>query len=199
MPRYRVTKKSKKKPNSQVLGMALMGVGLLIIAGLLVIVIPMLNSQPEDFSAEDFPSAVPVPVDFPAPDVTVTDINGQPVSLREYQGQVLLVNNWAIWCPPCRAEMPILEDYYRDHQKQNFTVIGIESGQESEDVQYHVDLYKLTFPVWLDLQQTSLRAFQNSSLPNSYVIDKDGQVRLAWTGAISRELLEKHVTPLLED
>jgi peroxiredoxin len=95
--------------------------------------------------------------------------------------------------------MPILEDYYRDHQKQNFTVIGIESGQESEDVQYHVDLYKLTFPVWLDLQQTSLRAFQNSSLPNSYVIDKDGQVRLAWTGAISREMLEKHVTPLLED
>lgn len=199
MPRYRVTKKSKKKSNGQILGMALMGSGFLIVAGLLVFVIPMLNSKPEEFTTEDYPSAIPVPVDFPAPEVNLTDINGQPVSLKDYRGQVVLVNNWAIWCPPCRAEMPVLQDYFRDHQKQNFTVIGIESGQESEDVQYHINLYKLTFPVWLDFQQASLRAFQNNSLPNSYVIDQDGQVRLAWTGAINRVMLEKHVTPLLED
>jgi hypothetical protein len=57
----------------------------------------------------------------------------------------------------------------------------------------------LTFPVWLDPQSRSLAAFKNDALPSSYVIDAQGVVRLAWTGAINQRMLEKYVTPLLED
>ena len=137
-------------------------------------------------------------VDYPAPKLSLKDLNGETVSLTDYAGQVVLVNNWAYWCPPCRAEMPILERYYQDHQAENFTIIGIESGGPAQTVQYYVDQYRLTFPVWLDPKIKAVAAFGNRSLPNSYVIDEEGQVRLAWTGPISRAMLEQFVTPLLE-
>jgi len=179
-----------------------MGFGFILVIGILILFLPAFNSTDkkiDDFSADDLPSAIPAPVDFQAPDVQATDIEGFSVSLKDYEGKVILVNNWAIWCPPCRAEMPILQAYYENHKDQNFTIIGIEAGQKAEDVQYHIDLYGLTFPVWLDFKQASIRAFQNGSLPNSYVIDGGGQVRYTWTGAINRKTLEQYITPLLEE
>ena len=62
-----------------------------------------------------------------------------------------------------------------------------------------VESYALTFPVWPDPDKQSLTAFRNSGLPNSYLIDRVGIVRLAWTGAISQSVLEKYVTPIIEE
>jgi peroxiredoxin len=145
-----------------------------------------------------YESSVPLAVDYPAPKLSLVDLDGEDVSLADYAGQVVLVNNWAYWCPPCRAELPILEGYYQDHREKKFAIVGIESGSPAQTVQYYVDQYKLTFPIWLDPKIKAVAAFGNRSLPNSYVIDADGQVRLAWTGPISREMLEQYVTPLLE-
>jgi peroxiredoxin len=66
-------------------------------------------------------------------------------------------------------------------------------------VQEFIETYGLTFAVWLDPQEKAMQAFRNDYLPSSYVLDKTGAVRLTWTGAISREMLEKYVTPLLEE
>jgi peroxiredoxin len=124
---------------------------------------------------------------------------GNPVSLSQFSGQVMLVNNWAIWCPPCKAEMPVLQTYYDDHKERGFTIIAIEAGEPVADVQAFTKQYGLTFPVWPDPSTKALVAFRNSSLPSSYVIDRSGQVRYTWTGAISRDMLEKYVTPLMEE
>jgi peroxiredoxin len=145
-----------------------------------------------------FESATPLAVDYPAPKVELKDLEGKPVFLDDYAGQVVLVNNWAYWCPPCRAELPILEGYYQDHRAQNFAILGIESGGSARSVSDYVAQYELTYPIWLDPKIKAVAAFGNRSLPNSYVIDGDGRVRLAWTGPISREMLEQYVTPLLE-
>lgn len=144
-------------------------------------------------------ATVPAEVDYAAPSLTLFDLTGTEHSLVDYQGQVVLVNLWATWCPPCRAEMPTLEAYFQDHRKEGFTLIGIEAGDARDEVAEFVAQYDLSFPVWLDPQSDSLRGFYNASLPNSYVIDRQGTVVLGWTGAISREMLEKHVTPLLEN
>jgi peroxiredoxin len=95
--------------------------------------------------------------------------------------------------------MPVLKAYFEDHRRQQFTVIGIEAGEPFSEVADFVRDYALTFPVWPDPAQKALDAFHNDALPSTYVIDKTGKVRLAWTGAISREMLEKYVTPLLEE
>jgi cytochrome c biogenesis protein CcmG, thiol:disulfide interchange protein DsbE len=144
-------------------------------------------------------SVVPVKVEYQAPELVLSDLDGQPVSLEDLRGSIVLVNNWATWCPPCKAEMPTLQAYYSQYQDQGFVLVAINAGDPAQDVQDFVREYKLTFPVWLDPQNAALQAFKNDALPSSYVIDRQGMIRLAWTGAISQAMLEKYVTPLLEE
>jgi thiol-disulfide isomerase/thioredoxin len=174
------------------------GLGLMVLGVVSLVYLAGTKAEPL-VTEEAWVSVVPEAVSFSAPELNLTDIAGNPVSLSKTIGQVVLVNNWAFWCPPCRAELPELQAYYDAHKSQGFMVIGIEAGDEKVDVLYHVKLFKLTYPIWLDLKQDSLRAFQNDSLPNSYVIDKTGTVRLTWVGVIDRAMLEKYVTPLLEE
>jgi cytochrome c biogenesis protein CcmG, thiol:disulfide interchange protein DsbE len=155
------------------------------------------NQNPPNVQAQEI-SAVPQKVEYPAPQLALTDMEGNQVSLENLRDKVVLVNNWATWCPPCRAEMPTLEAYYQAHKDNDFTLVAVDSGEPAEVVARFVEEYSLTFPIWLDPGAKALRAFRNNSLPSSYVIDREGVIRLAWTGAISREMLEKHVTPLLE-
>jgi len=178
--------------------LVLIGLGLILLAGLTWILLPKTNDEVGAGSQDDsFDSVSPIAVDYPAPALSLVGLDGEPVSLDDHLGQVVLVNNWAIWCPPCKAEMPVLQDYFESYRRQGFTIIGIESGEPIADVVAFVEQYGLSFPVWPDQSQKALVAFQNGSLPSSYVIDRQGQVRFAWTGAINREMLEKFVTPLI--
>jgi len=140
----------------------------------------------------------PARVDYPAPQLQLADLQGNAVSLAGYRGRVVLVNNWATWCPPCQAEMPELQAYYASHADQGFVLVGVEAGEPAGQVAAFVRQYALTFPVWLDPQSSALAAFQNWSIPSSYVIDRTGTVRLVWAGPVDRSTLEKYLTPLLE-
>lgn len=144
-------------------------------------------------------SVVPVQVNYPAPELALQNLNGNTESLADYRSKVVLVNNWATWCPPCKAEMPVLEAYYENHADEGFMIIAVEAGDPKETVSQFAQSYGLQFQVWLDPNGAALRAFGNGSLPNSYVIDRAGTVRLAWTGEINRAMLEKYVTPLLSE
>jgi peroxiredoxin len=178
------------------------GAGLLVLG---IVAILLLASPDQTGSSNNEPvageelSVIPAPVNFTAPEITLKDLDGVQASLTDFKGQVVLVNNWATWCPPCKAEMPTLQAYYEEHKEEDFVLIGIEAGEPTEEVANFVEDYKLTFPIWLDPQNKALSAFRNQSLPSSYVIDRDGVVRLAWVGAISKSILEKYVTPMLED
>ena len=141
----------------------------------------------------------PTTTNFSGPQLALSDLNGKPVAIQDYRGQVILVNNWATWCPPCRTEMPELQAYYTAHAAEGFVVVAIESGDPADQVASFVQEYGLTFPVWLDPQSKSQGIFKNWDLPSSYVIDRDGIVRLSWTGGINQPTLEQYVTPLLEE
>lgn len=144
-------------------------------------------------------SAVPVSVNYQAPRLALTDLDDRAVSLEEHRGQVILVNNWATWCPPCREEMPALQAFYERHAADGFTIIAIEAGEPVDEVAAFARQMGLTFIIWPDAGQESLKAFGNLALPNSYVIDRQGIVRLAWNGAITLEMLEKTVAPLIAE
>ena len=175
--------------------MLLMGTGLLILG--IVVLLILHNSGDSINNQTDF-SVTPLKMDFPAPDLQLHDLQSQPVSLVDYRDQVVLVNNWATWCPPCRAEMPTLNDYYQAHRQQNFVMVGIESGESIDEVANFVNKLELSFIIWLDPNGSALDAFHNNALPSSYVIDPQGTVVLGWTGPISRSQLEKYVTPLFK-
>ena len=183
------------RQNSQVFSLVLIGAGLILFGILGFLLLPRDGGQAPSQEA----SAIPAPVDFPAPELTLSDLDGKEVSLSDYRGQVVLVNNWATWCPPCKAEMPVLQAFYEAHQDQGFVIIAIEAGDAERAVAQFAKDHKLSFPVWPDTNTMALTAFRNLSLPSSYVIDREGQVRLAWTGAVNRETLEKYVTPMIEE
>jgi peroxiredoxin len=166
---------------------------------LLGIAVVILTTPISDGRTAHLSSVVPLEVNFSAPELSLQNINGQSESLADYRGSVVLVNNWATWCPPCKAEMPTLAAYHNKHASEGFTVIAIEAGDPVESVSQFATDYNLKFPVWLDPDGASLRAFGNGTLPNSYVIDRSGTVRYAWTGEVSRDMLEKFVTPLLAE
>ena len=187
----------KQAGPGQALPLVLIGSGLILIGIMALVLLPKPQATAQKSSSTVY--AIPVAVSFPAPEIHLSDLQGQSVTLSDHGGKVILVNNWATWCPPCKAEMPTLEGYYQDHQSQGFTIIAIEAGEPPEEVAEFARQYGLTFPVWPDPGLRALASFRNDALPSSYVIDRDGQVRLAWSGPISRELLEKFVTPLLEE
>lgn len=171
-----------------VLGSFLIGIAILSLA-----------SQNGQGQAADLSSVVPMKVNFAAPDLSLENINGETESLADYRDLVVLVNNWATWCPPCKAEMPTLAAYYNEHTSEGFMIIAIEAGDPVQGVSQFAESYGLKFAVWLDPNGASLRAFGNGNLPNSYVVDHSGTVRYAWTGEISRAMLERYVTPLLTE
>jgi peroxiredoxin len=170
-------------------GIFLLGAGL----------IPLLVNAQQKTLDSAAPILPPVTSSYPAPQLALTDLQGKPVSIEDYRGQVILVNNWATWCPPCKTEMPELQAYYTAHTTEGFVVVAIESGEPADQVTFFGQEYRMSFPIWLDPQSTALEIFQNWNLPNSYVIDRDGIVRLSWTGGINQLTLEQYVTPLLEE
>jgi peroxiredoxin len=139
-------------------------------------------------------------VSYAAPELTLTDTQGNSRSLTEYRGQVVLVNLWATWCEPCKQEMPALQAFYNMHRDQGFVVIAINDGDPKADVLQFLQDHELTFPVWLDPTYIATdQAFKTLGLPSSFVIDRDGTIRLQWVGGISRKMLDQHVSPLITE
>jgi peroxiredoxin len=183
----------KNSGKAQSLFLLVIGLGLVLAAVAAFLAIPKAQAEVQQVSS----AAKPVVVDYPAPEVRITDLTNTPVALSDFLGQVVLYNAWATWCPPCKEEMPTLEAYYEDHQQDGFVVVAIEDGEPVAEVADFVMSYGLTFPVWPDLKWVATTAFKTDVLPSSFVIDRTGRVRLAWTGPISRAALEKFVTPII--
>ncbi len=172
---------------------------ILISLGIILIAVSTYLILREDTPRTNF-STVPVKVNYDAPELTLTDIQGVEHSISDYRGHVVLVNLWATWCIPCREEMPALQSFYDNNKDEGFTVIAINDGDPLADVAKFAKDYDLTFPIWLDPTYIATEeAFKTMNLPSSFVIDRDGIVQLLWVGGISRAMLEEHVTPLITE
>ena len=173
--------------------MLLIGTGLVSIGIMFILLLNKPAASTQDFSA------VPVKVDFAAPELTLKDLSGKSVSLKDYLGSVVLVNLWATWCPPCREEMPTLQSFYEKYKADGFVLIAINQEETGNVVEPFVKEFGLTFPVWLDIDYQAQREFNTMNLPSSYVIDRNGRVRLMWIGGISKKNLEKYVPDLIDE
>jgi cytochrome c biogenesis protein CcmG, thiol:disulfide interchange protein DsbE len=185
----------QRNRSNQSLLLLIIGGGLVLAAAAAFLAIP--GAQVNVEAAKN--AVVPVSVNFPAPVVRLIDLQNRAVAFSDYKGQVILYNAWATWCSPCKAEMPTLEAYYRAYQQDGLVVIAVEDGDPVSEVAAYVKKMGLSFLVWPDLKWVASEAFGINVLPTSYVIDRSGNARLRWTGAISRDMLEKYVTPLLKE
>ncbi len=189
----------RKNNDNHIRLMFVLGAGLILVGIAAILLLPGNQSSTSAPQAGNL-STIPMAVNYPAPDLSLQNaVNGKHESLTDYRDKVVLVNNWATWCPPCKAEIPTLEAYYKAHAINGFMIVGIEAGESQADVSKFVQEHEMTYPVWFDLKTAALDAFKNQNLPSSYVIDRKGVIRLAWVGEISQAMLEKYVTPLLTE
>ncbi len=132
-----------------------------------------------------------------AADFTLPGLSGE-ISLADFRGKYVLVNFWASWCPPCKAEMPDLYAYHRQYQARGFTLLGVNVGEDAGTVRAFLSAYGFDFPVALDLTGAVYNRYGGDGLPSSFLIGPDGTLVKAWRpGAITRAMLDRDVTPLL--
>ncbi len=196
--RRRSNKKDLKKKTIPPIGMIVIGIGVVLIGVAALFTLPKSDASAGANTGADEYSSIPASVEYDAPELELANLAGESESLADYEGQVVLVNLWATWCPPCKAELPVLQQYYEDHVEEGFVIIGIDFGESAAVVDAFVGTANLTYPIWIDEDSESGMAFNSFSLPSSFVIDRDGVVRLAWTGAITRSVLEEYVTPVIQ-
>jgi cytochrome c biogenesis protein CcmG/thiol:disulfide interchange protein DsbE len=118
-------------------------------------------------------------------------------SLADYRGRWVLVNLWASWCIPCRAEAPALEAFQREHGGPRFTVLGIDSRDLSGDGSDFVDEFGLTYPQLRDGDGDAAHDYGTTGVPENYLVDPRGIVQLHVPGPVSEENLNEEVAPLL--
>ncbi len=198
MPPQPPTVHPARRPRREISPWAIiLGSGLLIVAGLVVITLTRRPAPPTRGPAY-FPTATPAV--SPAPlrtEFTLPGLEGD-VALADFRGQYVLVNFWATWCPPCRAEMPALNDYHRANRDRGFSVGAVNVGEDPATVEAFVRTYRVDFPVALDASSAVFAQYRRSTLPSSFLIGPDGTLVKAWPpGALTRAMLERDVTPLL--
>ena len=145
---------------------------------------------------------IPAPrADFLAPDFTLETMGGETVKLSDLRGQAVVVNLWATWCPPCKAEMPALQKVYEEYKSRGLVILAINSTAQ-DDVQAipaFIAEYGLTFPVLLDVNNEAGRLYQLRSLPSTFFIRRDGTIsEVVIGGPMAEALLRTRVEEILK-
>ena len=134
-----------------------------------------------------------------APELAVRDLKGRVIRLSDYKGKVVLLNFWATWCPPCRAEMPDLVKMQREYGKRGLQVIGITyPPQTIREVRQFTRKLRVNYPVALGTKETKSLFDQTETLPLTIVIDREGNIRDRIEGILLPKEFEQKIKPLLQ-
>lgn len=181
-------------------------VSALIIGTLIFIMVKNTVNDPSELEADSVmlgEAATPADGDLaqysPAPDFTLDTLAGEAVTLSELKGKKVILNFWATWCPPCKAEMPHMQNYYSKlTPEDNVELIAVNvTGSEKlgvEEVQNFVSSYKLDFPIPLDPVSKVTAQYGVFSMPTTYMIDTEGRIAQKIVGPLD----EKMITELVD-
>src|SRR5699024_6456080 len=114
-----------------------------------------------------------------APDFELETIDGEEVKLSDYSGQKVLLNFWATWCPPCRAEMPDMQKYHEEKAGDEVVILGVNlTSQENSmtGIEEFLDEYDISFTIVSDKTETTAHIYDAFSLPTSYLVNTDGSI-----------------------
>ena len=135
-----------------------------------------------------------------APEISLPPLEGgDERSLDDWRGEVVVLNYWASWCEPCKAESPLLERWHQKISKRNGTVLGIDVLDVTSDAQGFIDKFGLTYPHLRDNDGETMEKFGVIAYPETFVIDREGRVAAIRRGPVDEEFMRTSVEPLLDE
>jgi cytochrome c biogenesis protein CcmG/thiol:disulfide interchange protein DsbE len=152
----------------------------------------------------------PIGVGSEAPNFTAVDLDGNPVRFADLEGEVVLLNIWATWCPPCREEMPSMQRLHERLGPEGLKIVAVSIdaplgvfdrvGQVGGDVKAFADELGLTFAIWHDPTGAVQRTYRGTAVPESFLIDRNGLIQKKHPGALEwdSDAMVDLVTRLLE-
>ena len=132
-----------------------------------------------------------------APDFSLETLEGEKVSLSDYRGQIVLLNFWATWCAPCRAEIPAIEAILEARQDQPFVVLGVNYQESSGQVRAFAEELGMTYPILLDETGKVMQTYRAPGLPMSIVLDEQGVIQHRHPGLLTESQLQGYLAELL--
>lgn len=147
------------------------------------------TSQVEEATEEDID--IGLKVGNQAPNFTLRTLDGEEVSLSDFKGERVMVNFWATWCAPCRAEIPDMNEFYEDTDIRVLAVNVTQTEDNIEQVEKFAERYEMVFPVLLDEENSAANTYQIQPIPTSYMIDSEGIIQFEALGAMNYDLMVK--------
>ncbi len=133
-------------------------------------------------------------VGSPAPDFQLRNLDGQAVSLSDFQGKPILINFWATWCPPCREEMPYLQQAYEEWTGKGLILLAIDIAESPATVRDFLQANKLSLPVLLDTNKDVSQKYGIVAIPTTFFVDKDSIIREKVVGAFAgKQDIDNHL------
>lgn len=139
---------------------------------------------------------------FLAPEFQLENDRGEQVSISDLKGKTIIINFWASWCPPCRAEMPALERVYQDYSNRELVILGVNATNQDnlENIQTFLQGNNISFPILFDEDGIVNHLYKISALPTTFFIDSNGIIQdVVIGGPMSEALLRARVEKLLGD
>lgn len=128
-----------------------------------------------------------------APNFVLTDMEGKEHKLSDYKGQGVFLNFWGTYCKPCEYEMPYMESQYQTYKDKGVEILAVNVGESEYSVNEYAAKHNLTFPIMIDKGREVENAYRVDILPVTFLIDKEGTVIDIITGALTEEIIQKHM------
>lgn len=132
-------------------------------------------------------------------DFTLSDLQGKKYSLSSFKGNVILLNFWATWCPPCRYEIPILDKIQKEYKDKKFKIIAVSLDADTKALESFLKNNKVSFLVLSDKNGTVGYAYSVLAIPTSFLIDKDFIIRKIYIGILSEREFKKDLEKWLKN
>lgn len=130
------------------------------------------------------------------PDFTLTTLDGQTVTLSDLKGKKVMLNFWATWCPPCKAEMPHMQSYYEDYAKEkNIEIVAVNATKSEKSIDHVKEFassYDISFPIAIDEKNEVNNLYKIVSIPSTYFIDSEGHVQHYIIGPVDEEKIDNY-------
>ena len=131
-----------------------------------------------------------------APDFTLANLEGENISLSDFNGQPVLINLWATWCGPCRIEMPTIQSRFEEYRDEGFIVLAVNFDEQRTDVQAFRDEFGLTFQMILDPGAEVQKLYRTRSYPSSFFVDRNGVIQVQHIGVMTEGNLDGNLAQI---